>query len=113
MSGGSLFGFDISSMSAWIGTEQYNTYFNSPSSDLQVRASSSHLTEGGITASMSAGSFAGALAAGFLSDWIGRKHSIQVAAIIWIIGSMVTCSAQNVAQLVAGRVINGLSVGIK
>jgi len=62
---------------------------------------------------MSAGSFAGALGAGFLSDRIGRKHSIQVAAVIWIIGSMVTCSAHNVAQLVAGRVINGLSVGVK
>jgi len=34
--GGSLFGFDISSMSAWIGTTQYNDYFNSPNSDLQV-----------------------------------------------------------------------------
>ncbi|KAL1644684.1 hypothetical protein SLS58_004145 [Diplodia intermedia] len=33
--GGALFGFDISSMSAWIGTEQYAEYFNHPSSDLQ------------------------------------------------------------------------------
>jgi MFS family permease len=62
---------------------------------------------------MSAGSFVGALGAGFLSDLIGRKRSIQVAALIWIVGSMVTYSSQNVAQLVAGRVINGLSVGIK
>lgn len=29
------FGFDISSMSAWIGTKQYNEYFNRPDSDLQ------------------------------------------------------------------------------
>ena len=62
---------------------------------------------------MSAGSFVGALAAGFLSDHIGRKHSIEVAVVIWIIGSIITCSSHNVAQLVAGRVINGLSVGIK
>lgn len=33
--GGALFGFDISSMSAWIGTDQYTNYFNSPDSDLQ------------------------------------------------------------------------------
>jgi MFS family permease len=62
---------------------------------------------------MSAGSFVGALAAGFLSDMIGRKRSIQVAAVIWIIGSVITASSQNVGQLIAGRVINGLSVGIK
>jgi hypothetical protein len=35
--GGSLFGFDISSMSAWIGNPQYTDYFNSPDSELQVR----------------------------------------------------------------------------
>lgn len=42
-------------MSAWLGTEQYTTYFNHPGSDLQ----------GGITASMSGGSLLGALLAGF------------------------------------------------
>lgn len=58
---------------------------------------------------MSAGSFAGALAAGFLSDSIGRRRSLMIAACIWIIGAAVQCSAQNVAHLVAGRVISGLS----
>ena len=33
--GGALFGFDISSMSAWIGAGQYTNYFNSPDSNLQ------------------------------------------------------------------------------
>lgn len=33
--GGALFGFDISSMSAWIGAEQYLEYFDHPDSDLQ------------------------------------------------------------------------------
>ncbi|KAL3250534.1 hypothetical protein ABHI18_011139 [Aspergillus niger] len=100
--GGALFGFDVSSMSAWIGTDQYLEYFNHPDSDLQ----------GGITASMSAGSFAGALAAGFISDRIGRRYSLMLACCIWVIGAAIQCSAQNVAHLVAGRVISGLSVGI-
>ncbi|KAK8250643.1 sugar transporter [Phyllosticta capitalensis] len=100
--GSALFGFDVSSMSAWIGTDQYADYFNNPNSDLQ----------GGITASMSAGSFAGALAAGFICDKLGRKRAMELASLIWIIGSAIQCSSQNVAQLVAGRVINGFSVGI-
>src|SRR3569833_4252604 len=33
--GGALFGFDISSMSAWIGTDQYLDYFHSPGSSQQ------------------------------------------------------------------------------
>lgn len=86
-------------MSAWIGTKQYMEYFDSPDSDLQ----------GGITASMSAGSFIGALAAGFLSDWLGRKWALQIAAAIWVVGSIVTLSAQNVGHLIAGRIINGFT----
>ncbi|KAF2725138.1 sugar transporter, partial [Polychaeton citri CBS 116435] len=100
--GGALFGFDISSMSAWLGTEQYTEYFNHPSSDLQ----------GGITASMSGGSFIGAIAAGFLADWLGRRGALKIASIIFVIGSAIVCSAQNVGQLIAGRIVNGLAIGI-
>ncbi|KAF7712308.1 MFS-type Sugar/inositol transporter [Penicillium ucsense] len=100
--GGALFGFDVSSMSAWIGVDTYNNYFNHPNSNLQ----------GGITASMSAGSFAGSIAAGWLSDILGRRGALMVASLVWIVGAMVQCSAQNVTHLVAGRVVSGLAVGV-
>ncbi|KAF2152442.1 sugar transporter [Myriangium duriaei CBS 260.36] len=100
--GGALFGFDVSSMSAWIGAKQYTDYFHNPDSTLQ----------GGITASMSAGSFVGALAAGFLSDRLGRRVALGIACCVWIIGAAIVCSSQNVAQLIAGRVVCGLSVGV-
>ncbi|KAL0943323.1 sugar transporter [Colletotrichum truncatum] len=100
--GGMLFGFDISSMSAWIGADQYMDYFNHPSSTLQ----------GGITASMSGGSLVGALIAGFLADHWGRRGALMLASVIWIIGAVVQCSAQNVAHLIVGRVISGLAIGI-
>jgi sugar porter (SP) family MFS transporter len=101
--GGGLFGFDISSMSAILGTDQYKNYFG-------PNISSS--TQGGITASMPGGSFIGALASGFISDFLGRKYSIQIGAIIWCIGSIISCASQNIGMLIAGRFINGLSVGI-
>lgn len=99
--GGALFGFDISSMSATIGTEQYTTYFNNPDSNLQ----------GGITASMPGGSLLGSLISGLICDRIGRKKTIQFSCILWIIGSILSCAAQNVAMLIVGRFINGLCVG--
>ncbi|GJN71354.1 sugar transporter [Purpureocillium lilacinum] len=100
--GGMLFGFDISSMSAWIGSDQYLEYFGHPGSTEQ----------GGITASMSAGSFVGALAAGFLADHLGRRGALKAASIVWIIGAVLQCSAQNVAHLVVGRIVSGLSIGV-
>ncbi|KAM0699111.1 hypothetical protein Q7P36_001157 [Cladosporium allicinum] len=100
--GGALFGFDVSSMSAWIDREQYLEYFNHPNSNMQ----------GGITASMSAGSFIGALCAGFIADKWGRRYALMGAAIVWIIGAAIQCSAQNVGHLIAGRIVSGLSVGV-
>jgi MFS family permease len=61
---------------------------------------------------MSAGSFLGALAAGAICDSVGRRKSLMLASVIWIIGSAIQCSSQNVAQLIVGRVISGLAVGI-
>ena len=86
--GGALFGFDVSSMSAWLDADQYLDYFNSPDSNLQ----------GGITASMSGGSFIGAIAAGFLADRLGRKLALQIACVIFVIGCAIVCSAQNVER---------------
>ncbi|KAK9452696.1 general substrate transporter [Dipodascopsis uninucleata] len=99
--GGALFGFDISSMSAIIGTQQYIDYFNNPSSDLQ----------GGITASMAAGSFLGSIISGLLCDRFGRKTSIQYSCLLWVVGSIICCAAQNVPMLIVGRIFNGLCVG--
>lgn len=91
--GGALFGFDVSSMSAWLAAPQYLEYFNYPSSDVQ----------GGITASMSGGSFLGALGAGFLADHFGRKIALQIACVVFVCGCVIVCAAQNVGMLIAGR----------
>ncbi|KAL2418077.1 High-affinity glucose transporter [Exophiala dermatitidis] len=51
--GGMLFGFDISSMSAIIGTDQYNAYFNKPAG----------VTQGAIGSALAAGSVVGSIIA--------------------------------------------------
>jgi MFS family permease len=133
--GGALFGFDISSMSAIISTPAYLCYFNQgpqymatdgkcsgPTANVQGRskffssAFFDHLADalkiGGITASMPAGSWLGALVSGYLSDILGRKKAIQIGSVIWCIGSIIVGASQNIGMLIAGRIINGFSVGI-
>ncbi|KAF2731786.1 putative high-affinity hexose transporter [Polyplosphaeria fusca] len=100
--GGGLFGFDISSMSGVLGTKGYMNYFGNPSGYRQ----------GGITASMPAGSLCGALISSFIADKFSRRTAIQVAAVIWIIGSILQCAANGVPLLVVGRVVAGVCVGI-
>ncbi|MCJ1358399.1 MAG: hypothetical protein MMC33_008399 [Icmadophila ericetorum] len=114
--GGGLFGFDISSMSAILGTEQYKCYFNQgpngPPFNNQECSGPTANVQGGITASMAGGSWLGALISGFVSDILGRKKSIMIGAICWIIGSTIVCASQNIGMLIVGRVINGFCVGI-
>ncbi|GES56838.1 hexose transporter [Aspergillus terreus] len=116
--GGALFGFDISSMSAQLNENSYKCYFNQgpkgpPFTDDENCSGPHSLVQGGITASMAAGSWLGALISGPLSDRIGRKTSIMVGCIVWLIGSILCCAAQNIGMLIVGRIINGISVGIE
>ncbi|KAI1270103.1 high-affinity glucose transporter [Xylariaceae sp. FL1019] len=112
--GGALFGFDISSMSAIIATEPYKCQYNLQGNDPVTGAcrGPDANTQGGIVASMPAGSFVGALFSGFISDRLGRKTAIQIGALIWIVGSIIIATSVDVPRLIVGRVINGLSVGI-
>lgn len=65
-------------MSGVLGTMAYTNYFHVDGGSRQ----------GGITAAMPAGSLVGALVSSFIADRLSRKTAIQIAAVIWIIGSM-------------------------
>lgn len=100
--GGMLFGFDISSISLTVGTNQYINYFNNPSGTLQ----------GGINASLAGGSVIGAIFAGSLSNKFGRKIALFISCLWWLVGTSLQVSTHSVAQLIVGRLLNGVCVGI-
>ncbi|KAL1964869.1 hypothetical protein VTN77DRAFT_6371 [Rasamsonia byssochlamydoides] len=100
--GGLAFGYDTGSMSGILAMPQFLSYMNYPSNFLQ----------GGITASIQAGAFAGSLLTGaFLADIFGRKNTILFGSALFTIGIAISTAANNVTALVAGRVINGLGNG--
>lgn len=99
--GGMLFGFDISSMSAILDTDQYKIFFGNPVGILQ----------GIIGAALALGSIVGSLMSGFVSDRIGRRDCILFACAWWLVGTVLQTAVQNVAMLVVGRILNGVCVG--
>ncbi|PFH49846.1 hypothetical protein AMATHDRAFT_75960 [Amanita thiersii Skay4041] len=100
--GGGLFGLDISSMSGVLSNGAYKATFGFPGPAAQ----------GAIVAAMPAGSLVGALAVTQLADRLGRKRTIILAGMIWVIGSILQCASVNRGMLVVGRIISGLSVGL-
>jgi len=100
--GGGLFGLDISSMSGVLNNEAYLEQFNFPDPTAQ----------GGIVAAMPAGSLIGALAVTQLADRIGRKKTIILSGLIWVIGSSLQSASISRDMLIVGRIISGISVGL-
>ena len=96
------FGFDISSISAIIGTKQYVAYFNNPHG----------IVQGGIGAALAGGSVIGAIMAGPVSNRLGRRDAIFFACFWWLLGTALQTSCNGIGMLVAGRFINGICVGI-
>jgi MFS family permease len=103
--GGGLFGLDISSMSGVLSVSrttqfsirtQYNIIL------LSVLFQNNHYkdvfsnpgpnAQGAIVASMPAGSLVGALFVTWLGDKIGRKKTIILAGMIWVLGSILQCA---------------------
>ncbi|KAG6908193.1 hypothetical protein DXG01_005782 [Tephrocybe rancida] len=100
--GGGLFGLDISSMSGVLSNPAYLKTFNTPGPNAQ----------GAMVAAMPAGSLVGALLVSLLADRIGRKKTIILAGLVWVVGSILQCASVNRGMLVVGRIISGLSVGL-
>lgn len=50
--------------------------------------------------------------AGPISDKFGRRDSIAFACLWWIVGTAVQVSTHSVGQLIGGRILNGICVGI-
>ncbi|KAK9312224.1 general substrate transporter [Lipomyces starkeyi] len=100
--GGLIYGFEISSISGVIGTQQYKDFYGNP---LGIR-------QGGITGAMPAGSIIGAILAGFLGDWLSRKSAIQIGASFWCAGAALQSASNGIGMLVVGRVVSGICIGL-
>jgi len=64
-----------------------------------------------IVSILSAGTFFGALFAGSLADWIGRRSTIMAGCGIFSIGVVLQVASTTVSVLVPGRLIAGIGVG--
>ncbi|KAI1353501.1 putative sugar transporter [Xylaria sp. FL0043] len=67
---------------------------------------------GAVTSSFFLGAFVGALAAFILGDKLGRKKTIIAGHVLNTVGASLQASAYNLPQLVIGRTLNGIGIGI-
>lgn len=65
-----------------------------------------------IVSAVLIGAFLGALGSGKLADYYGRRAALLVAAIGYIIGSLLSAYAPNANILIFARIVVGVSIGI-
>jgi major inositol transporter-like SP family MFS transporter len=96
--GGLLFGYDTGVISGAL------LYMRK---DLNL----SSLAEGVVVSSLLFGAAFGALLGGKVADALGRKGSLQLCGVLFLLGALGSASAPNVTIMVIARVILGLAVG--
>ena len=116
--GGIFFGYDSGYISGVMGMKYFiHHYQNLPylpdnPSDAQKNAFTlPDWKKSLITSILSAGTFFGALMAGDLADWIGRRTTIIAGCVVFIIGVILQTASKSLGLLVAGRLIAGFGVG--
>jgi major inositol transporter-like SP family MFS transporter len=68
-------------------------------------------TEGLVTASLIIGAAFGSLASGYLSDRFGRRVTLRLLSLLFIVGALGTSMAPDIDWMVAARFVLGLAVG--
>ncbi|RCL03361.1 MAG: Sugar porter (SP) family MFS transporter [Candidatus Tokpelaia sp. JSC161] len=65
-----------------------------------------------VMSTLMLGAALGAVVSGWLSYYIGRKYSLLIASILFIIGSLLCAFSSSVETLISARILLGLAVGV-
>ncbi|GAB0139049.1 hypothetical protein EsDP_00007265 [Epichloe bromicola] len=109
--GGIFFGYDSGYINGVLGSRIFIDAVEAVGAK-EVSESNTSL----IVSILSCGTFFGALIAGDLADFIGRKWTVIIGCVIYALGvviQMITSPEHALGPIVAGRVIAGLGVGFE
>jgi MFS family permease len=67
---------------------------------------------GNIIALLNAGGFFGAIIPSFTTKYIGRRHTLVIAGLFFMIGGILQTAAQNLGMIYAGRIVAGFGLGM-
>ena len=115
--GGIFFGYDTGWMSGVLGMPYFvRLYTGIPYPDPNDAAAKAafHLTardQSLTTSILSAGTFFGAIIAGDVADFIGRRMTIIMGCFVFIVGCILETASTGLAVMVVGRLICGAGVG--
>lgn len=106
---GAARGFDEGNISGCIALPSFKSQFGLADKTKSVDEIAN--LKSNITSMVQLGSIGGALIAMYSVDKLGRLRALQVVCFIWMIGTIIQITSNDVGQLYAGRFIEGLAIG--
>ncbi|KAF1994573.1 general substrate transporter [Amniculicola lignicola CBS 123094] len=100
--GSLLYGIDSGIVSTTIAQPEFVKYFAPFTPPLK----------GALVSTFGAGAVFGVFFAGWSADYLGRKKTIMIAAVIALIAGIIQAAAVHIGMLIAGRIVGGFAVGI-
>nr|OQO28253.1 hypothetical protein B0A51_04343 [Rachicladosporium sp. CCFEE 5018] len=98
--GSILYGYDLGVIAGAISSPDFKSRFNPTTTET-----------GAVVSVFTGGAFFGAAFAGPCGDFLGRRLTIVIGAVIFLLGGGLQTGAQSLEYLYAGRVLAGLGVG--
>ena len=98
--GSFLYGYDLGVIAEVVASPSFASKFKAD--DVQ---------SGLVVSMFTTGAFFGAGFAGPCGDWLGRRRTIAIGSLIFVLGGSLQTGAQNIHFLWAGRFLAGLGVG--
>ncbi|KAF7717073.1 MFS-type Sugar/inositol transporter [Penicillium ucsense] len=113
--GGIFFGYDSGYISGVLGMKYFISQFEGLDPSLAVTNPDAFAITSSrkslIVSILSAGTFFGALLAGDLADWFGRRTTVIGGCFVFIVGVVLQTASSSIGLLVAGRLVAGFGVG--
>ncbi|KAI0144149.1 general substrate transporter [Hypoxylon sp. NC0597] len=98
--GSVLYGYDLGVIAGVVGSTSYAELFHANAAQ-----------NGAVVSLFTGGAFFGAMFAGPAGDALGRRVTILLGALLFLLGGAVQTAAQTIDYLYGGRAIAGLGVG--
>ncbi|KAF7542999.1 hypothetical protein G7Z17_g11099 [Cylindrodendrum hubeiense] len=110
--GGVLFGYDTGTISGILAMPYWQRLFSTGYTDSDGNRNIDTSQESAIVSILSAGTFFGALASPFLTDYLGRRPGLLISTWVFNLGVALQTAATAIPIFLAGRFFAGFGVGL-
>ncbi|CRG91557.1 putative quinate permease [Talaromyces islandicus] len=110
--GSLLFGYDTGVMGSVLALSSFKKDFGLPTDSSGFASSKNAQVSSNVVSLLTAGCFFGSIVAAYLNDRIGRRFSLMIFSLVFLIGAAIQVGSHHaIGMIYGGRVIAGLGIG--